>query len=162
MKRIRELLVALQTEALKYGVPNILQPGVLRELLMAEQLGHSLRPGKADADATNAFGLCFEYLSSCRRPKRRHAKNAGCNFQLDRMSPTNLYRVTRNEAFFFGVFEHQFALREIWRVETKDVLAEVTRQLGAGRAEFSHVNLLMSWVMKVGKIVFADDHALLE
>lgn len=35
----------------KHGVSNILQPGVIKELMMAEVLGHDLVPQKDSADA---------------------------------------------------------------------------------------------------------------
>ena len=38
------------------GVNNILQPGVVKELIIAEILGHEIIPGKADADAKDSEG----------------------------------------------------------------------------------------------------------
>lgn len=60
-----ELLRSAQHIALeKHGVPNILQPGAIKELIMAEILGHDLIPQKDSADAMDKDGQTYEYLAS--------------------------------------------------------------------------------------------------
>jgi hypothetical protein len=95
----------------KHGVPNILQPGAIKELMMAEILGHDLIPQKDSADAKDKGGNTYEYLASIRRVNV--VINKGCSFQMDRVTPINLNRVTRNKAFYFGIFKDHLEVDEI-------------------------------------------------
>ena len=109
-----DLLKEAQRIALeKHSVPNILQPGVIKELMMAEILGHDLMPQKDSADAKDESGNTYEYLASIRRVNVK--TNRGCSFQMDRITPNNLNRVTRNKAFYFGIFKDHLEVDEIWK-----------------------------------------------
>jgi len=148
-----DLLKEAQRIALeKHGVPNILQPGVIKELMMAEILGHNLIPQKDSADAKDKTGNPYEYLASIRRVGV--TTNKGCSFQMDRVTPSNLHRVTRNKAFYFGIFKDHLEVDEIWRVEIPVVLTEVKRQLGKCRNDIAHVNFLLKWLGENGTKVF--------
>jgi hypothetical protein len=148
-----ELLKSAQVIALeKHGVPNILQPGVIKELMMAEILGHDLIPQKDSADAKDQFGKTYEYLASIRRVNV--ATNKGCSFQMDRITENNLHRVTRNEAFYFGIFKDHLEVEEIWRVEIPIVLEEVNRQFQKCRNDIAHVNFLLKWLEENGQKVY--------
>lgn len=136
----------------KHGVPNILQPGVIKELMMAEVLGHKLLPQKDSADATNQRGDTFEYLASINRVAVK--TNRGCSFQMDRMTRSNLHRITRNSAFYFGIFSDHLTLAEIWRVEISVILAEVERQLDRCKNDIAHVNFLLRWLKSNGMQVY--------
>jgi len=147
------LLKAAQRIALeKHGLPNILQPGVIKELMMAEILGHDLVPQKDSVDATDKDGNSYEYLASIRRVNV--TKNKGCSFQMDRVTPGNLNRVTRNNAFYFGIFKDHLEVDEVWRVETPVVLAELKRQLDECKNDIAHVNFLLKWLENNGTRVF--------
>ena len=82
--------------------------------------GHSkwstIKRKKGAADAKDKQGGTYEYLASIKRVNV--ASNRGCSFQLDRVTPKNLRRVTRNQAFFFGIFKDHLEVEEIWRVES--------------------------------------------
>lgn len=132
----------------EFGITNILQPGIVKELIMAELLGHDLIPQKDMPDACDSDGHQYEYLASILR--RNVRTNPGCSFQMDRVTRTNLARITRNEAFYFGVFESHLVVAEIWRVETATVLAEAKRQLEKSRNEICHVNFLLKWLRSNG------------
>jgi hypothetical protein len=148
-----ELLKKAQKIALiKHGVTNILQPGVIKELMMAEILGHDLIPQKDSADARDKDGNFYEYLASIRRVNVK--TNKGCSFQMDRVTPNNLTRVTRNSAFFFGIFRDHLEVEAIWRLETSVVFEEVRRQLNSCKNEIAHVNFLLKWLEKNGIQVF--------
>lgn len=136
----------------KHGVPNILQPGVIKELMMAEILGHDLIPQKDYADAKDKNGNTYEYLASIRRVNV--TTNKGCSFQMDRVTLNNLNRVTRNKAFYFGIFKDHLDVEEIWKVEIPIVLAEVKRQLEKCKNEIAHVNFLLKWLEGNGARVF--------
>lgn len=137
----------------KYGVPNILQPGVIKELMMAEILGHDLIPQKDSADAKDKNGNSYEYLASIRRVKV--TTNKGCSFQMDRVTQNNLNRVTRNKAFYFGIFKDHLEVEEIWKVEIAVVLAEVKRQLEICKNDIAHVNFLLKWLEENGTKIFS-------
>lgn len=132
----------------KYGITNILQPGVIKELIMAEILGHSLVPQKDLPDAQDAKGNYYEYLASIRRVNVK--TNKGCSFQMDRLTKNNLTRVTRNKAFYFGIFKNHLEIDEIWEVTVPVVLAEVQRQLDNCKNEIAHVNFLLKWLTENG------------
>ena len=150
-----ELLQRTQIALEKHGVSNILQPGVIKELMMAEVLCHELVPQKDSADAKDQQGNTFEYLASIKRIDV--GTNRGCSFQMDRMTKENLNRVTRNAAFYFGVFSDHLTLVEIWKVEIPAVLAEVERQLDRCKNNIAHVNFLLGWLEKNGERVHAID-----
>jgi len=136
----------------KHGVPNILQPGVIKELMMAEILGHDLIPQKDSADAKDKTGSTYEYLASIRRVNV--ATNKGCSFQMDRITSKNLHRVTRNKAFYFGIFKDHLEVEEIWEVDIPVVIAEVKRQLEKCKNDIAHVNFLLGWLEENGTKVF--------
>lgn len=134
-----ELLRKAQRIAMRdHGVSNILQPGVVKELMMAELLGHELIPQKDLSDAKDRDGNTYEYLASIRRVKV--STNRGCSFQLDRVTRQNLSRITRNRAFYFGIFKNHLEIEEVWRVDIPLVLAEAKRQLDNCKNDIAHVN----------------------
>ena len=136
----------------KYGITNILQPGVIKEMIMAEILDHGLVPQKDLPDARDANGNYYEYLASIRRVNVK--TNKGCSFQMDRVTPTNLTRVTRNAAFYFGIFKTHLEIEEVWRVEIPVVLTEVQRQLKNCKNDIAHVNFLLKWLEANGSLVY--------
>lgn len=150
---LMELLQKAQKIAFeKHGVPNILQPGVIKELMIAEALGHELLPQKDSADAMDQQGDTFEYLASINRVGVK--TNRGCSFQMDRMTKDNLHRITRNSAFYFGIFSDHLTLEEIWRVESSVILSEVERQLDRCKNDIAHVNFLLRWLKANGAQVY--------
>lgn len=136
----------------KYGIQNILQPGVIKELIMAEILGHFLLPQKDLSDSKDEEGNYYEYLASIRRINVE--TNKGCSFQMDRVTRNNLSRVTRNKEFYFGIFKNHLEIEEIWEVSIPVVLVEVKRQLENCRNEIAHVNFLLKWLVENGTRVY--------
>ena len=119
---------------------------------MAEVLWHELVTQKDSADARDSSGNTFEYLASIKRVNVK--TNKGCSFQMDRMTRNNLHRVTRNTAFYFGVFSDHLVLAKIWKVEILVVLAEGERQLDRCKNDIAHVNFLLRWLEDQGERVF--------
>ena len=111
---------------------------------MAEVLWHELVAQKDSTDTRDSSGNTFEYLASIKRVNVK--TNKGCSFQMDRMTRNNLHRVTRNTAFYFGVFSDHMVLAKIWKVEILVVLAEVERQLDRCKNDIAHVNFLLRWL----------------
>lgn len=73
---------------------------------------------------------------------------------MDRVTLSNLKRVTRNKAFYFGIFKDHLEIDEIWKVEIPVVLTEVKRQLENCKNEIAHVNFLLKWLENNGIKVF--------
>ena len=119
---------------------------------MTEVLWHELVTQKDSTDARDSSGNTFEYLASIKRVNVK--TNKGCSFQMDRMTRNNLHRVTRNTAFYFGVFSDHLVLVKIWKVEILVVLAEVERQLDRCKNDIAHVNFLLRWLEDQGERVF--------
>ena len=85
------------------GIPNLLQPGLVKEMIIADILGHELIPTKRDADAHDPSDptIKYEYLS-CKE---------GGSGQFDRMfkeppdkRAESLARISRNKYVYFAVF----------------------------------------------------------
>ncbi len=136
---------AAQLEASKLGVNNVLQPGVVKEMLLAEILNHELVLSKDKPDAVDSSGNFYEYLCSLQR---------SANFQLDRITKNNLYRVTRNRKFYFGFFSNVLTVEKIFEVDTAIILKEVLRQLSGSKNTVSHINISGRFVLKHGTLVF--------
>ena len=73
---------------------------------------------------------------------------------MDRVTKKNLTRITRNAAFYFGIFKTHLEIEEIWKVEITTVLSEVQRQLNNSKNEISHVNFLLNWLQRNGTLVY--------
>ncbi len=151
-------IVSLIREAQKIAkdelnIENILQPGIIKELIIADVLGHTLIPKKHLSDAKDNQGNFYEYLTSINR--KNVISNKGSSFQIDRLTPTNLDRIKRNAAFYFAFFENHLTVEEIYCVKTEEVLKETMRQLTACKNQIAHVNFLTKWVKQKGTKVYS-------
>lgn len=127
------------------GIKNILQPGIVKELMLAEILGHNVIPDKDKADATDNDDKFYEYLCSLEKSN---------NFQLDRVTGDNLNRITRNAEFYFAFFRDAITVSEVYRVPTAKVHEEANRQLAGSKNDISHMNMGGGWVRANGTKVY--------
>lgn len=146
---IERVLAAAQL-ARKIGITNLLQPGLVKEMIIADILGHELLIAKRDSDA-HAMGkpnVKYEYLS-CKE---------GSSGQFDRMfkEPTDkrqksLERITRNSKIYFEVFysDDQLRVKVIYELNPNVVKVETERQLDRSRNAISHVSFSENWVEKM-------------
>lgn len=145
-----------QEIAAQHGFKNLLQPGLVKELVVADILGHEIHRTKHEPDAFDPANpdRKFEYLSCFE----------GGTFQLDRMfkSPADkraksLERITRNTAIYCAVFDGESPLDviAIYEVPVDVMLREAERQLDASRNEISHVGFTIKWAQQHGKLVHA-------
>ena len=145
-----------QEIATRHGFKNLLQPGLVKELVFADILGHEVHRTKHEPDAYDASDPSrkFEYLSCFE----------GGTFQLDRMfsSPPNkrsksLARISRNAAIYCAVFDKESLLEiiAIYEVPVANMLSEAERQLDVSRNEISHVGFTIKWAKKNGVIVYS-------
>lgn len=142
------------------GIPNLLQPGLIKELIIADILGHQPITSKRDADACNPNhpSILYEYLS-CKE---------GGSGQLDRMfkeplvkREESLLRITRNKKIYFAVFyaDNQTKVKIIYELEPSVVLVETERQLDRSSNDISHVGFSEPWIKKNGKVVYQNQNA---
>lgn len=141
------------------GIDNITQPGIIKEVIMAEKLGHKVVKNKHLPDATDGENY-YEYLS-CQEKTSKKGKKSGtfaidCMFSDLERKPASLERITRNKSFYCGVFEG-LTLKYIYQVKTESFLEYTDQNLirrgSKSKNEEHTVNYPLSWVMKTGKIV---------
>lgn len=155
IRRIIKLVIQAQELALKIGIPNILQPGLVKEMIIAESLGHELIHSKRDADACdpNDPSIKYEYLSCYE----------GGSGQLDRMfkepkeeREKSLYRIWRNQKIFFAIFlkDNPLKIKVIYEIEPKVLVKETERQLDRSSNSISHVGFSENWAKENSKVVY--------
>ena len=153
--RIVSLIVEAQDIAKRSGYNNILQPGFIKEMIVANILGHQVHKTKHEPDAydMNDSSICYEYLSCFEKG----------SFQFDRMfkSPVekrskSLQRITRNSKIYCAVFEKESPLNvlEIYELEPEVVAKEAERQLDLSSNDISHVGFSIKWVTINGEKVY--------
>jgi hypothetical protein len=151
------LIKTAQELALKIGIPNILQPGLVKEMIIAEILGHELITTKRDADACaiDDSNIKYEYLSCFE----------GGSGQLDRMfkeppdkREESLYRIRRNAMIYFAIFykSNPLQVKIIYEIQTEIMVDETERQLDRSSNAISHVGFTESWATKNGQIVYKN------
>ena len=155
--QIIRLIIKAQVLALKIGVPNILQPGLVKEMIISEVLDHELITSKRDADACNKKdpSIKYEYLSCYE----------GGSGQLDRMfkkpldkRTESLHRITRNKMIYFAIFykENPLKIKIIYEITPDVLLKETERQLDRSSNAISHVGFSENWANQNSKIIYED------
>jgi len=158
ISQIVDFIRKAQELASKHGIRNLLQPGMVKELIIADILGHEVHKTKHEPDAwdPNDPTKKYEYLTCFEKG----------TFQLDRMfkrprikREKSLERVTRNSAIYCAVFEEENPLNIlcIYRVDVTVFLSEVERQLNTSRNAISHVGITIKWCKDNGEIVYRKD-----
>jgi hypothetical protein len=154
-RKIINLVLQAQNLASTIGIPNILQPGLIKEMIIAEVLGHKLIHSKRDADACdpNDPNKKYEYLSCCE----------GGSGQLDRMfkEPSDkrqesLKRISRNDKIYLAIFSAHapLNLKVIYEIKPDTLVSETERQLDKSSNAISHVGFSESWAEKNGIVVY--------
>lgn len=142
---------------MKIGIPNILQPGLVKEMIIAEILGHELITTKRDADACSRENpnIKYEYLSCYE----------GGSGQLDRMFKAppekreeSLFRISRNSIIYFAIFykSNPLQVKIIYEIDPKTMIIETERQLDRSSNTISHVGFTENWAKENGKIVYQN------
>lgn len=157
ISEIISLVRKAQILALKIGIPNILQPGLVKEMTIAEILKHDLISSKRDADACDKKdpSIKYEYLSCYE----------GGTGQLDRMfkepadkRAESLQRITRNKMIYFAIFLKAAPLKVkvIYEIQPSVLLKETERQLDRSSNAISHVGFSEEWAIPSSRIVYKD------
>jgi len=157
-RNVYRKIIALIREAAKLarsaGIANLLQPGLVREMIVADILGHELIAGKRDADARspNDPSAVYEYLT---------CKEGGAG-QLDRMfkapagkRKASLNRILRNDKIYLAVFYQgdQMRVKIIYELEPGVAAKEAGRQLNRSRNDISHISFSETWAKQNGTVV---------
>lgn len=142
----------------KQGVDNITQPGLLKEMRMAEALNHNLIQDKHFPDAIDERGNYYEYLS-CQ-------ESGGQNFAIDCMfsrpesdKMKSLERITRNKKIYCGVFDG-ISLLYMYEVSVKTFLKYTEENLsrrdknGTSKNREHTINYPLKWIKSVGKKIY--------
>ncbi len=156
--RIVELINRAQEIATQNGYPNLLQPGLVKEMVVADILGHGVSRDKHQPDAFDPTDPTrqFEYLSCFENG----------TFQLDRMFKApqdkrqqSLRRITRNAMIYCAVFEraNPLAVIGIWEITPAVMLIEAERQLDASQNDISHIGFTRRWARENGTKVYSRD-----
>jgi hypothetical protein len=138
------------------GIKNILQPGLVKEMMIADILNHKLIYSKNDADACDHSNpeIKFEYLSCLEN-------GTG---QLDRIfsrpiekRKKSLQRITRNSKIYLAIFfrENQLKVKNIYEIESQILLKEVEEQLNRSTNDISHIGITEKWAIKNGKRILS-------
>lgn len=155
--KIIELVIRAQDLALSIGIPNILQPGLVKEMIISEVLGHKPIFSKRDADACDRNNplVKYEYLSCYE----------GGTGQLDRMfkAPADkrvesLHRITRNKMIYLAIFykKNPLKIKIIYEIQPKVLLKEAERQLDRSSNQISHVGFSEDWAKINGRVIYQD------
>ena len=159
-KQVIDLVRQASKLARSAGIPNLLQPGLVKEMIIAEILGHELISSKRDSDARDPDHpqIAYEYLT-CKE---------GGSGQFDRMykrpqdmREQSLNRIRRNSKIYFAVFyaENQIEVKTIYELEPHIVEAETKRKLDRSKNDISHVGFSESWARKNGRVVYSAQDA---
>lgn len=153
--QIINLIIKAHRLALSIGIPNMLQPGLIKEMIIANQLEHGLIISKRDSDAhsLNDSKIKYEYLS---------CKEGGTG-QLDRMfnlpdskRQQSLERIRRNNKIYLAIFyeNNQMEIKIIYEIEPFVLEKEAIAQLDRSKNDISHVGFSENWAKRNGMVVY--------
>jgi hypothetical protein len=127
---------------------DLLTPGFLKEWMVSKILNHECHKTKHGADATSLDGEeYYEYLS-CKE---------GGSFQLDRIHEGNLHRITRNDKFYFALYNKNNSLEciKIYEADTDVVLEEANKKISKMSKSSNHIGFTLTWVKENCNIVYS-------
>ena len=138
---IQHLRNAQEIAAKDFAVEDITLKGRIREILMAEILGHKIVNNSKLADALDDEGNEFEYLTSL----------PPGNFQMTHMTEENSEnKVLRNEAIYCALFQDPVTIAEMWRVETGDYMEQMATRRPWPTDRQNNFTVTLEWVKGVG------------
>ncbi|MEY3386086.1 MAG: hypothetical protein RIR53_897 [Bacteroidota bacterium] len=153
-KRIIRAAQHLYSDGLAHGIRNIFQPGLIKEIIIADILGHRVISNKRLPDACSATdeSVFYEYLTC----------EEGGSWQIDRMFSkplekrrTSLDRILRNEKLYLVSFKRDsLDVSVIFEVDPQVAAKEAERQLNASSNEISHISFSQSWTKVNGTVVW--------
>lgn len=154
LRDIIRILKKVQQLAKRIGIENISQPGIVKEMIMADILGHRLNPVKKqhDAEDPNDPSIRYEYLTCLE----------GKSFQFDRVDEENLRRrvLERNSAIFCAVFaeEDQLQVLRIYEVKPPILFEVLLEKYRRSKATSRHVGVPENWIRDNGILVYPQNN----
>ncbi len=156
-RRIIDQVLQAADLAKLVGITNLLQPGLVKEMIIADILGHELIHSKRREDTCDPDNpaITYEYLS---------CKEGGTG-QIDRMfaepdetRAQSLDRITRNRMIYLAIFygDDQTRCKVIYELEPQRAAQEAERQLDRSRNVISHVGFSERWARENGRVVYRD------
>ena len=154
MKFIQEGLSLLREE---YPDCNPLAPGFLKEVTLANLLGHKVETAKHLCDAYDKDGYELEYLTCQEDRLNKKGKKQARAFAIDcvfsspaELKKGSLERITRNEKIYYGIFkEGTLECIELWvgcpKALEKFVDESVTRRGKNGKNTEHTVGISKKW-----------------
>ena len=138
VSRMIDSLVEAQTLARSIGISNITQPGLIKEVVMALELGHDLIPSKRLPDACSKTKptLFYEYLS-CQKGKDTFAFDDMKSRPLE-AKEKSLNRIKRNDKVLANHTDERLRLKE---------------EKGSKNSEHT-ITYKLEWVKQVGIKVY--------
>ena len=138
---------------------NLFQPGLIREMIVAEKLGHNVNTIKREHDAQSQYlnqsGTHdkYEYLTAY----------GGGSFQIDRVRSSlnfraqQLDRITRNNAIFCASFDKDtLNIISIYQIDPTTLANDAERQLdnaNLGGKQITHLSFPRTWVVNNGTLI---------
>ena len=163
IKEAMDIAERLQDIGSKCGF-NAFQPGTMKEIKMADLLGHCIVRGKKNADACDCENLdLYEYLS---------AKEGGAG-QIDRVFKDgedeeqhkkylrSMERIERNKAFYIAYTNPDTSMPldilRIYEMDPKVIREEADRQLQNSSNDISHVSFHEKFAKEKGTLVWEKE-----
>lgn len=162
MKETLEKIVKLVRQAQKLastiGIDNIVQPDIIREVIMAEIMNHKIVSTKRNEDACDPKNpkIKYEYLSCYE----------GGSGQFDRMfkSPPvlkakSLKRITRNSKIYMAFFfkDQPLKAKVIYEIDPAVMKKEVMKKLESSKkVQEVHLSFSEKWAKAYGKVHYTD------
>lgn len=155
--KILELLNEAQKLAADTGISNLFQPGLAKEIVISQLLGHKLNHNKHDSNACNPNNPDLKYQYLCCSDKQ------GQQFQIDRVfkAPVaarnqSLHRIVRNDKIFCCVTaaDNPLEIKEIHEIKPTICMKEAARQLKNSKNNIAHLSFSKNWAQKNGKLVY--------
>tara|TARA_B100000674_G_C37813878_1_gene902419 strand:- start:618 stop:1166 length:549 start_codon:yes stop_codon:yes gene_type:complete len=141
---IRHLSNAQEIAIEQFGVSDITLKGRIREIMIAEKLGHSIIVNSKKADANDEFGNQFEYLTSLQG-----------NFQMTHMTEDNSEaKVLRNKSIYCAQFETPVSISEIWEIEPKIYMQKMATRRPWPTDRQNNFTVRINWVRENGRCVY--------
>lgn len=165
VKRALKLAEELQSIGSKLGF-NAFQPGAMKELKMANLLGHDWILSKKDADACsrNNVGIdMYEYLSGMEggagqidRVFKDDAKDA----EQHQKHENSMKRIRRNKAFYLAYTNRDTTkpldILRIYEVPIEAIEIETDKQLAKSKNTISHVAFNEDFAEKYGQLLYGE------
>jgi hypothetical protein len=156
----------LQSEADRLGIRNIYRPGLARELVIAQALGHEVLAEGGGADAKDSEGNLYEYLHAKDQVSRNKGKDwsgkkdpmAFSQFSQTGMTKKNYKgRITRNKSYIFAIFYGHLTLVEAIEVSSEKVLSYAQNTYIPTTTKPTALSIDLQWVREEGKTIYKVD-----